>query len=395
MAGNPPNQGASQELTSPHPEVEFALVLARTIDSIRTDPEQLRGAIYELARQKLREQFNGEDASEVMRLTAALEVAIQGVETHSKKDRELQRPLAALDGRLPPMRLDGYHSSMQAVEGPPVDRFFLSEQGPLRDRQFPLSGRLIEAAASSVKKGRFTAPAVRFVVVVAVLLAVAGVILQWTGQFSTRDQVAAPVAISRDTSKNQAQREVAPTETVPPRTAALLPASFGIYAISAGKLYELEPLQARAPDIRIAISAVITTPSRTTVPDGHLKFVVFRRDAPGSGTPDQVDVRVVAKIEQAMNFDSSGKPVLSKTEDNWAIRNISFSYRTSPIKDNPEMYEVQSKDPDTELSPGRYALVIKGQAFDFTVAGSVVDRRHCLGRMAAANGTFYSECQKH
>jgi hypothetical protein len=392
MGGNPPKSRALQELTSPHPEVEFALVLARTIDSIRTDPEQLRGAIYELARQKLREQFNREDESEVIRLTAALEVAIQGVEAHSKKDRELQRPLATLDGRLPPMRWD---SSMQAAGAPPVDLLFFDEQGPSRDRQRSLSGRLIEVAVASVKKGRVTAPAARFVTVIGVLLAVAGFILQRTGQFSARDQVAVPIAVSLDTIKNQARREVAPTNAVPPGTAALLPSSFGIYAISAGKLYELEPLQGRAPDIRIAISAVITTPSRTTVPDGNLKFVVFRRDAPGSGTPDQVDVRVVAKIEQAMNFDSSGKPVLSKTEDNWAIRNISFSYRTSPIKDNPEMYEVQSKDPDKELSPGRYALVIKGQAFDFTVAGTVVDRRHCLGRLAAANGTFYSECQKH
>src|SRR5882757_3870128 len=101
MTGNPPDRRALQELPTTHPEVEFALVLARTIDSIRADPEQLRGAIYELARQKLREQFNGEDALEIARLTTALEVAIQGVEAHSKKDPELQRSLAALDRQQP------------------------------------------------------------------------------------------------------------------------------------------------------------------------------------------------------------------------------------------------------------------------------------------------------
>ena len=76
------------------------------------------------------------------------------------------------------------------------------------------------------------------------------------------------------------------------------------------------------------------------------------------------------------------------------IRNISFPYRTAPVKENPEMYEVQGKDPDVALTPGRYALVIKGQAYDFTVAGTVTDDRQCLARLAAANGTFYSACLK-
>ena len=33
-------------------EIEFALVLARMIDSVKNDPEHLRAAIYELARQR-------------------------------------------------------------------------------------------------------------------------------------------------------------------------------------------------------------------------------------------------------------------------------------------------------------------------------------------------------
>ena len=35
------------------PEIDFALVLARTIDSIKNDPSQLRNTVYELARTKL------------------------------------------------------------------------------------------------------------------------------------------------------------------------------------------------------------------------------------------------------------------------------------------------------------------------------------------------------
>ena len=35
------------------PEIDFALVLSRTIDSIKNDPSQLRNTVYELARTKL------------------------------------------------------------------------------------------------------------------------------------------------------------------------------------------------------------------------------------------------------------------------------------------------------------------------------------------------------
>jgi hypothetical protein len=69
-------------------------------------------------------------------------------------------------------------------------------------------------------------------------------------------------------------------------------------------------------------------------------------------------------------------------------------YRTAPRKDNPEMYEVRSENPDAPLPPGRYALVLKGLAYDFSVAGPVTDPRQCLERLVATNGRFYSECKK-
>jgi hypothetical protein len=59
------------------------------------------------------------------------------------------------------------------------------------------------------------------------------------------------------------------------------------------------------------------------------------------------------------------------------------------------MYEVISEDAETALAPGRYALVLKGQAYDFSVAGQITDPKQCLERMAATNGQFYSECPKH
>jgi hypothetical protein len=77
-------QKSLAEIATAHPEVEFALVLARTIESARTGPEQLRGAICELAWQ------THEAAAEAQRLMDALEVAIQSVEAHSKKSEKQQ-----------------------------------------------------------------------------------------------------------------------------------------------------------------------------------------------------------------------------------------------------------------------------------------------------------------
>ncbi len=173
----------------------------------------------------------------------------------------------------------------------------------------------------------------------------------------------------------------------------VVPSSFGIYAVSEGKLYELDLLPGRAPDARIAISSLITTNSRATLPDGHLTFIVYRRDS-ATTAADRAEVRLIAKIEREASFDKEGKQVVTGVDDNWVMRNISIPYRTAPKKDNPDMYEIRSEDPDLPLAPGRYALVLKGLAYDFSVAGTVTDPRQCLERLVATNGRFYSECKK-
>jgi hypothetical protein len=38
-------------------------------------------------------------------------------------------------------------------------------------------------------------------------------------------------------------------------------------------------------------------------------------------------------------------------------------------------------------------VVLKGQAYGFTVAGRITDPVQCLERTEAANGAFYSECR--
>jgi len=183
---------------------------------------------------------------------------------------------------------------------------------------------------------------------------------------------------------------VIPAEPAEPKRP--LPTAYGVYAESGGKLYELQLIQGRAPDPRVAISAAITKPSETILPDGQLRFIVFRREGAG-GASEPIDVRLIARVSQVTTFDATGKPVVAPGDDSWVIRNISIPFRAAPLKDDPQMFELQPRD-DAPLSPGRYALVLKAQAYDCTIEGAVSDKRHCLQRLAAANGVFFSECDK-
>jgi hypothetical protein len=170
-----------------------------------------------------------------------------------------------------------------------------------------------------------------------------------------------------------------------------LPAVYGVYAVSGGQLHELEALVGRVPE-KVFMSTAVKTPSRTALPDGRIQFIVFRRDI-ANNAPDRVAVRVIAKIKRAMDFNSAGKAITAAVDDTWTVRNISYEFRVAPMNENPEMLLLRPGNPDFEFSPGRYGLILKGQAYDFTVAGEITEAAQCLERVAAANGAFYSECK--
>jgi hypothetical protein len=171
-----------------------------------------------------------------------------------------------------------------------------------------------------------------------------------------------------------------------------VPSVYGVYALSDGKLFELEPLAGHAPDPRVFMSAMIKTPSNKVLPDGHVSFIVYRRDI-ASSAPDRVTVRVIAKITRVMTFTKTGQPVSGNIDDEWAIRNVSFDHRVAPATESAEMILIKPETAAPALAAGRYAVIIKGQAFDFTVDGPITQTAHCLERMQAENGTFYSECR--
>ena len=171
-----------------------------------------------------------------------------------------------------------------------------------------------------------------------------------------------------------------------------LPNVYGIYALSGGQLFELEALPGRVPDQKVFMSTPVKTQSRAVLPDGRVTFIVFRRDVAMS-TPDRMSVRVIAKVKRAMTFATAGTPSTAVLDDQWTIRGTSFEFRVAPRSESMEMLSVGPVNSEFVFPSGRYGLVVKGQAYDFSVAGPITDRAQCLERTEAANGNFYSECQ--
>jgi hypothetical protein len=208
-------------------------------------------------------------------------------------------------------------------------------------------------------------------------------------------QVARPADLP--SAPDASQQGSVPAEVKPSAPSPLpfpVPTDYGIYALSSdGALSELSLLPERVPDKRIAMSTPVSQASLTSIPDGKAKFILYRRDLAGNA-PERVDVRVVARVVRALVFDAKGKPSYKPISDAWSIRNKTYEFRVRPVPRNPEMLLVQPENADFVLPPGRYVLVLKDQGYDFTVAGTVTDLAQCLERTDAANGEFYSECQK-
>jgi hypothetical protein len=360
------------EPTSPHSrEVEFALILARMIDTVKEDPSQLRRTVYEFARAKLKNDISWADEQESAHLLSALETAIQGVEKFSSQSDQYERlQLAAQSGQIAqgsasPRPLVEINQVADPADDIPTSRRF--EPTPLA----PIAGRqrrLVSILAA---------------ITCGVLLAGAafGVALYHRHGLSLQALISPPPP---------------PPAPAPPPPNPLpfpVPTVYGVYALDNGALTELDALQEQVPDKRVAMSTPISKPSRNILRDGHVKFVVFRRDLVALA-PDRVDVRVVARVVRSLTFDAKGKVSFAPVNDAWNIRNIFHEFRVRPIPGNPEMLLVQPEKAEFELPAGRYVLVLRNQGYDFSVAGEVKDPAQCLERTEASNGVFYSDCEK-
>jgi hypothetical protein len=170
------------------------------------------------------------------------------------------------------------------------------------------------------------------------------------------------------------------------------PDTYGVYAVSDGQLTPLEPLPIRVPDARVSISSTISKPAPAPVANGRLSFVVYHREL-ATSVPESASLRIVAKVMQATAF-AAGKPKSMAVEDTWAVRGGAIDLRIAPVAANREMIVIRPADPDFTLSPGRYVLMFKNQAYDFSVAGTVSDTAQCLERSDLQDRSVYSECRE-
>jgi hypothetical protein len=363
-------------------EIQFALVIARMIDTAKNSPDDLRQVIYDLARYKLQEQFTNADAKHVKRTQQALESAIRGVEAFSKQNVAIPSAVAP-----PPLVALG-----DPDVAPPAPRRLppeLIHEVPMRPRQWIDRGPRAGVSTPILPWPYAKRTLMMFSIVVGLLAAIQQR-ERLTFWIQNLPKLEKQIALQEQRPPTPAIND-RPPEPPPKKPTPLRPTDYGVYALSNDSLIELQLLPGEPPDIRVAISADLKVPSRTILPNGHPKFIVFRKDI-ASSVSDHADVRVVAKIYREFAPGVAGKK--PSGEDVWVMRNVAFPFRVSPVKDDPQMYELHSADPALELSPGRYALVLKNEAYDFSVEGQPVDPKQCMERIVGSNGTFYSDCKK-
>ena len=174
----------------------------------------------------------------------------------------------------------------------------------------------------------------------------------------------------------------------------LRPPAYGVYAISDNHLIELYQIPTTPVDPRLRNTLQIVKPSRTIIDDPKVKFIVYRRDLITSA-PDQVPVRIAARIAQSMTFDANGKAVTAPPPtETWLIREQGYELRVSPVRDSPEMMLLRPEGGDMFAFPaGRYEIMLLGQAYDFVIRGAVLDPAHCVEGAATGRGPIFYECR--
>src|SRR6516162_2249073 len=391
---------SGKDLSAKLSEIEFAIVLSRVIGSIENDPAQLRNAVYELARIKLRTELSQGEApinvSEKGDLALALESAIDRVETVYSKHDHL-RVLQSLDRLTNSSEVDASEITIKGRKS----ALTIWPPSPHATHLPSFSSGVVGDCRKAKPSWHWmgSAPLARAAVVAILAVLLCAVLYRQFGFFGR--QAPQPFASVHKLERPQAKPVVQasaddlqlPTTTPPQPLGFSLPTVYGIYAVSGGQLFKLEPLVGRVPDQRIFMSTPVKMASRTVLPDGRVVFIIYRRDAANSA-PERVSVRVIAKVLRAMTFNTAGHASTTNVQDTWTIRNISYDFRVAPLGEGSEMIMIKPENEDFVFPAGRYGLVIKGQAYDFTVAGPITEAAQCLEGVKAENGTFYSECRR-
>ena len=339
---------------------DYYSVLASVIMASARDNAQLRRMIYELARSKLRQQLALETEelshSERAQQLLALEIAIEQIEADLAKNIR-RRTYSGTNIVAPVTR-----SSIEII--PPA-----WHPSSLSDPRHEFT---VEHPA------RPTFPVIRW------MLPLVGVVILG---------VATYVAIEHR-HHEEPQSKVEADQNVPIKSTHQpvipVPGAYGVYALTNGQLRELEPLPIKMPDQRIF--GAISTASTTTLPNGRIQFIVFRRDLVNNA-PEKVMVRVVAQVMHASALGRKREAVTSNVGDSWAVRGISYEMKVAPVDGFPAMILIRPAHTDFSFPAGRYALVLKAAAYDFSVGGPITDLAQCVERTDGLNAPSYTQCR--
>ena len=146
------------------------------------------------------------------------------------------------------------------------------------------------------------------------------------------------------------------------------PENYGVYAIAGGRLTELNPLAIKVPERRTYIPGTIVSQSETKrLPDGRLQFIVFRADI-AKNAPEKVVVRPVAKIARTSEGADD-----DKSAEAWSVGETSYQMNVGPVDGNPAMIVIRPPVASFSFPVGRYVLVVKSTAYDFTVASPIAE----------------------
>jgi hypothetical protein len=374
------------------------LVLSQMIAAVSQDQSQLRALVYEFARRKLRRslypQFEDGDWTGIQEQLSALESAIDKVESDAADKGLTFAP-------EPPLTYSQLMDDRPVAQVRPQRAVTVtSNEGPASPlRMAAADDDVIFAVARIGKRARanlWWKVQLSLAVLLGLIAFAATAGKSTLGLFGYgRPEVSAnnDLPKAQDAQVNTAlNKRSGPIARASPPSIPL-PTEYGAFALSEGRLIELPQLAMRVPDPRVAISPVISTPSQIHFPAGKLEFVIFRRDLANSA-PDRVSLRVIAQVMRTLTFDGKGKPTYAKIDDAWVVRSNSYQMRVAPVPDSPEMILIRPDPPELVLPSGRYALVLKGTAYDFSLDGSNTDSAHCLERTDALTAPVYSECHK-
>jgi hypothetical protein len=381
-------------MTAPVPD--YIATILRTIDEAQRDPAQLRRLVYDLGRIAVGKQvlatYREIGSAGLEEVISDFETAVRRVEMLSQLEDQVHRRVTdvpSIEGPRardvsPPGRQRNSTALVARQTFPQVYRSGTPEILEPTEIWEPVYAASPKESPNRVRK-------LELAIAVLAGLAMYGVFLGPADFFRAMltpppQQVAQSAPVS--TPPPEPVRQMPPT----PALGFPLPSTYGVYAVSEGKVYDLDPLAMRVPDPRVAISAMISNPSPVTLPSGKLSLLIYKRDLVSSA-PDAVFVRVVARVMRELQFASAGPAKIVNINGEWTIRNKSYKLGVAPVPGNPEMVMLHADDPQFAFSPGRYVLVLKGEGYDFSVDGRITDTAQCLERTNALGGTVYSECR--